>query len=191
MKSGEHKKWWEKNWDNRLPDIQEWLTTHDEWSRQYLYQFVKDKRLKRILEVGPGVLKDWDNYFSQTKTAYHICDITPQVVELAQSKGIPSKQGDIEELPYKDDEFSLVYCRHVWEHLEYYEKALDEMLRVSRKYVIVIFWLLGQYDKIDFTKDRIYQNTYGVKRLNSVLAERELKYRWVDSSTDKILLIEK
>lgn len=136
------------------------------------------------------MLTDWNLYWKDSTIKYHVCDVTPQVVDLAEAEGIPAKIGDIEALPYEDGEFSLVYCRHVWEHLEYYEKALDEMLRVSSKYVVVVLWLFGEHDSISYTKDKLYQNTYGVRRLNSVLEERGLKYKWVEGN-DKILTIEK
>jgi 2-polyprenyl-3-methyl-5-hydroxy-6-metoxy-1,4-benzoquinol methylase len=46
------------------------------------------------------------------------------------------KQASIYNLPYKDKSFDLVICTEVLEHLEEPEKAVKEMLRVSRKYLI-------------------------------------------------------
>lgn len=47
------------------------------------------------------------------------------------------KQGSVYDLPYKDNFFDLVICTEVLEHLENPNKALKEMLRVSRKYLII------------------------------------------------------
>jgi len=47
------------------------------------------------------------------------------------------KQGSIYDLPYKDSSFDLVICAEVLEHLENPAKALREMSRVSRKYLII------------------------------------------------------
>lgn len=47
------------------------------------------------------------------------------------------KQGDIYKLPYKDNQFDLVLCTEVLEHLEYPEKALQELKRVTKKYCIL------------------------------------------------------
>ena len=47
------------------------------------------------------------------------------------------RKGTIYELPYKDDTFDVVICTEVLEHLEEPEKALKELKRVSRKYVIL------------------------------------------------------
>jgi 2-polyprenyl-3-methyl-5-hydroxy-6-metoxy-1,4-benzoquinol methylase len=47
------------------------------------------------------------------------------------------KQGDIYKLPYKDNSFDLVVCTEVLEHLENPKKALLELVRVSKKYVLL------------------------------------------------------
>jgi len=47
------------------------------------------------------------------------------------------KQGDIYKLPYKDSQFDLVLCTEVLEHLENPEKALKELKRVTKKYIIL------------------------------------------------------
>jgi 2-polyprenyl-3-methyl-5-hydroxy-6-metoxy-1,4-benzoquinol methylase len=58
-------------------------------------------------------------------------------------------KGNIYELPYKDNEFDLVLCTEVLEHLEKPEKALKELVRVSRKYLVISvpnepFFMLAQ-----------------------------------------------
>src|SRR5579872_1370402 len=47
------------------------------------------------------------------------------------------KQGDIYKLPYPSNSFDLVICIEVLEHLEYPEKALSELERVSKKHCII------------------------------------------------------
>jgi SAM-dependent methyltransferase len=50
---------------------------------------------------------------------------------------IKIKQGDIYNLPYEDNFFDLVLCTEVLEHLDYPQKALKELIRVSNKYLVV------------------------------------------------------
>ena len=47
------------------------------------------------------------------------------------------KQGSVYDLPYKDNSFDLIICTEVLEHLEYPIRALKEMLRVSKKYLVI------------------------------------------------------
>lgn len=50
---------------------------------------------------------------------------------------IKLKKGSIYELPYKDNSFDLVLSTEVLEHLDNPEKALKEIFRVSKKYVLL------------------------------------------------------
>lgn len=47
------------------------------------------------------------------------------------------KQGSVYELPYEDNSFDLIVCTEVLEHLEDPKKAIKEMLRVSKKYLVI------------------------------------------------------
>ena len=58
-------------------------------------------------------------------------------------------KGNIYELPYRDNEFDLVLCTEVLEHLEKPQDALKELVRVSRKYLVISvpnepFFMLAQ-----------------------------------------------
>jgi 2-polyprenyl-3-methyl-5-hydroxy-6-metoxy-1,4-benzoquinol methylase len=47
------------------------------------------------------------------------------------------KQGNIYQLPYKDNAFDLVLCTEVLEHLDDPQKGLKELVRVSKKYLVI------------------------------------------------------
>lgn len=46
-------------------------------------------------------------------------------------------QGDIYSLPYRKNSFDLIICTEVLEHLEDPETALEELKRVSKKYLLI------------------------------------------------------
>lgn len=46
-------------------------------------------------------------------------------------------KGSIYELPYKDNSFDLVLCTEVLEHLEKPQEGLKELIRVSKKYLVI------------------------------------------------------
>ena len=47
------------------------------------------------------------------------------------------KLGSVYDLPYETNYFDLVLCTEVLEHLENPQKALSEIIRVSKKYIIL------------------------------------------------------
>lgn len=60
------------------------------------------------------------------------------------------KQDSIYNLPYKDNTFDIVLSTEVLEHLENPKKALREILRVSKKYILVSvpnepFFMMGNF----------------------------------------------
>ena len=62
---------------------------------------------------------------------------------------IKIKQGNIYQLPYKDNAFDLVLCTEVLEHLDDPQKGLKELVRVSKKYLVISvpnepFFMLAQ-----------------------------------------------
>ena len=58
-------------------------------------------------------------------------------------------QGSIYKLPYQNNSFDLVLCTEVLEHLQNPEQALKELVRVSKKYLVISvpnepFFMLAQ-----------------------------------------------
>lgn len=46
-------------------------------------------------------------------------------------------QGDVENLPFDDNSFDAAFCSDLLHHLENPKKAIKEMKRVARKYIII------------------------------------------------------
>ncbi len=62
-----------------------------------------------------------------------------EAIELGKKTNphVKIQKGDIYKLPYKANTFDVVLCTEVLEHLEEPEKALQELKRVSSKYVVL------------------------------------------------------
>ncbi len=102
---------------------------------------VSPKDSESVLEVGCGAgysLVDLQKFFKEN-TLFSACDIDPELVRLAKEKnpGVNCEVASIYELPYEDKSFDTVVCLEVLEHLEDPRKALSELARVSKKYVII------------------------------------------------------
>lgn len=98
------------------------------------------KNISSVLEVGCGAgysMQHLQQFFGPT-TSYTACDIDPELVTLAKQKNpnVTCMTASIYELPFPDHSFDMVVCLEVLEHLEYPEKALSELARVSKQYII-------------------------------------------------------
>lgn len=68
-------------------------------------------------------------------------DIGQEQIDYAQKnhslKNIKYSQGDLYNLPFKEGSFDLVMCNEVLEHLEDYATALNKLMELSNKYLLV------------------------------------------------------
>lgn len=66
-------------------------------------------------------------------------DYSKEAVEIGRNihPNLSLKQGSIYDTGFKDNSFDLVVCTEVLEHLEESQKALKEVLRISKKYVLL------------------------------------------------------
>jgi ubiquinone/menaquinone biosynthesis C-methylase UbiE len=77
--------------------------------------------LQKILEANPN-----------TKCVG--VDISPSIRDV----NIVCKKADITALPFADNSFDTVLCTHALEHIREPQKALAELIRVTRKRLIVV-----------------------------------------------------
>jgi 2-polyprenyl-3-methyl-5-hydroxy-6-metoxy-1,4-benzoquinol methylase len=113
-----------------------------------LFFQIKDLKIESILDVGCGegitLSKLKENKIlrqssGQVGRRLEGIDYSKEAVEIA-NKNYPNLhilEGDIYKLKYKDNSFDLVICSEVLEHLEDPQKALRELARVSRRYILL------------------------------------------------------
>lgn len=62
--------------------------------------------------------------------------------DIKRDKRLPSgvifTHGDVTALPYADQQFDIVICTHTVEHIINVQKAFDELLRITKKKLIVV-----------------------------------------------------
>jgi len=98
----------------------------------YFYQVDLVKKLKsdKVLEVGIGN-KTTANYLKQNGIKIDTCDFDKELE--------PDYVADIRDLPFENDSYDVVLAFEVLEHIPWrdVDKALKELHRVSKKYVII------------------------------------------------------
>jgi len=103
---------------------------------------VKSVKSPRILDIGCGegiVTHFLINKLSFNSNQIVGLDIERNCLEIAQdiNPGAQFFQTSIYELPFQDNSFDLVLALEILEHLEFPEKAIEELNRVSKQWVII------------------------------------------------------
>jgi 2-polyprenyl-3-methyl-5-hydroxy-6-metoxy-1,4-benzoquinol methylase len=118
-----------------------------------LISLLKPLNAKSILDAGCGEGFTMDKLLKEKVTSnIEGVEYSKEAIALGK-KLYPSltiRQGSVYNLPYKDRSFDLVICTEVLEHLKDPTKALKEMLRVTKKYLIIStpnepFFMLGNF----------------------------------------------
>lgn len=116
--------------------FQKWLIKRFHANIIYLS---KKLNVKNILEAGCGEGFSSREIISTGLSPFIGMDINLESISIAQKK-CPTGfflQGDILNLPFSDSIFDLVVSLEVLEHLNHPKIALDELYRVSRKWLIL------------------------------------------------------
>lgn len=86
----------------------------------------------RVLEVGPGPGEVSERIQRELGAQVVAIDVSERMVELACGRGVDARVGDVQELPFADDEFDLVVAAWVLFHLPDLDRGLAEIARVLR-----------------------------------------------------------
>lgn len=134
--------WWVENVPKMRNKFESWLGSTQDPSRKWFRKFLKDNDIKSVLDVACGTCIEGEGIKEAGMSIkYRGVDITPFLVEENKRKGRDCVLGNIENIPEEDNSWEVVYGRHIIEHLEYYEKAIEEMCRVASKYVVIVHFL--------------------------------------------------
>jgi SAM-dependent methyltransferase len=87
---------------------------------------------QRILEVGCGwgALADWVG--RETGAEVVAVDLSPRMVELAREGGVEAQVGDVQDLPFADDEFDVAIAAWMLYHVPDLDRGIAELARVLR-----------------------------------------------------------
>ena len=131
-----------------------------------------------ILDYGSGSATTLEalqkEYGTHPQPFYYVgLDIIPKNVKwcIENFKGnIFKVNKTIHKIDESDKSFDIVYSRHVVDHMESFEKALDEHKRVAKKLVIVILWtglidgdeheIKNIVDQRGLPSEKLYPNEY-------------------------------
>ena len=154
-----------------------------------LSNIIQNLNLKTILEVGAGELtqyflikKDLDKKNYKIERSCGL-DLSLKRLEVgkeflnSENQEIEIYQGDAQKMPFKDNEFDILYTSHCLEQVPHLlENCLKEMLRVSKKYIVLVEPSYEFTNKI--TRNHIFRKNY-IKINNKVLTKilKDINYK--------------
>lgn len=143
-----------------------WIRARKEYGftehEKYLFTVVREICPNgSLLDVGIGTGEPFAQKFVNEGYQVEGVDIAEKLLDICRSNGIKCSYGNAEEkLDFENDSFDLVYCFNSTWYFKNIEKAIGEMMRVSRKWVV--------FDIIDATDWKIKLNglIYRLKHLS-------------------------
>ncbi len=185
----EYEKLWEYKGREKkhLDEFASWWGNENAISRILARLHIIQKEYKSVLDVGCGFCTDHDALKKSCKDLqYFAIDLAPLFVQKAIDRGISAQIARAQQMPFEDSSFDVIYARHLLEHMDGYQSALQEMIRVAKNEVMVVFFIKPQsaaVDKmgfIDVNGYPIYQNRYSKSKIEAFLKgiEKVKSFAW-------------
>lgn len=91
-----------------------------------------------LLEVGCGTGHIYRLVKQSNIGPYTGLDISQAMLDIFKEKfsDVPLVLGDVQSLPFKDGSFDIVVCVEVLRHMQYYDTAIKELVRVAKRAAI-------------------------------------------------------
>jgi ubiquinone/menaquinone biosynthesis C-methylase UbiE len=162
-----------------------------------LYKILKNLYFDgiKILDVACGV----GHYFRKIRELGHIeylgIDLDTKAIDIAKKiwKNVPNAKFDVQDIHHldlEDNSFDVVCCYNFLMNLEDYKKPLAELIRVSKKYIIVrsLFDDEEKIESVDVAEDyvevypsgKVWYNTYARGEVGKFLKDLGcFKFRFI------------
>jgi ubiquinone/menaquinone biosynthesis C-methylase UbiE len=134
-----------KNYYKKTAHSYDLLQVHDKDEHHvallFLAGYLLNSDVSSILDVGTGTgraLVFLKKHFHDFE--YKGIELVPELREIALSKGLSSDEidlGSAENLPYENNQFNVVTAFGVLHHIENPSLVIQEMVRVSSKYIYI------------------------------------------------------
>jgi pseudaminic acid biosynthesis-associated methylase len=178
--------------------IQEYGTSRTEMNRDFLM----DLDIGNILEVGCNVGNQLKSLQSINDWRLYGIELQPYAVERAKSftRNINIIEGSAFDIPFKDRYFDMVFTSGVLIHIspEHIGTALDEIYRVSNRYVWGFEYFSDEYKELAYRENENKMWKADFKKLFlerfpdlKLVKARKYVYSSNNSNVDEMFLLEK
>lgn len=165
-------------------------------------QFIKPLNVDRTLEVGCNVGNILINLQSAGMGNLYGIELQHYAVEKSKerTRGINIIQGSAFDLPFKDSYFDLVFTSGVLIHISPadIQIAMDEMYRVSSKYIWGFEYYADQHAEIEYhgNEGKMWKSNFAslfLNRFDNLKLVKQEKYPYItnQNNVDHMYLLEK
>jgi ubiquinone/menaquinone biosynthesis C-methylase UbiE len=131
-----------EKWDkHKIGDV-EWIRKHKSHPHRnhFIDYAIANDSITSILEIGGGELMEAKVIIKKNDNIrYTVADVSSSFLKHAKKRGIKRVEASMHKLPFKDNQFDLVYLSSVIEHSPDIKKTIKEICRVSKSYYITMF----------------------------------------------------
>ncbi len=105
----------------------------DSFEKQYLKPYIELVKGKKTLDAGAGTGR-LSVRLAKAGAQVTALDISPEMLAILKSKNpdVETVEGDLEDMPFEDDSFDMVFSSLALVHLKKIEPFLDECYRVLK-----------------------------------------------------------
>jgi ubiquinone/menaquinone biosynthesis C-methylase UbiE len=176
--------WWDQNLNTHMDVFERWIGDYNSESKIKIRQHVISKNYKSLVDFGCGVATEYYGYKNDNYDIKYLgVDSSTILNERNGSQGIPMILSDVDNVPLEDSSYDVSFSRHVWEHQPSYKPCLDEMIRISSKETIHVFFIKPDVEKIDYNPSQnLYHNTFNKNEIEKYCYENKKvkNVYWVD-----------
>lgn len=113
-------------------------------AEEMVFEAVRESAPTRMLEVGAGTGELAERVQRDLGAQVVALDISPRMVELSTERGVDARLGDVQELPFADEEFDCAVAAWVLYHLPDLDRGIAELARVLKPGGTLVAATLGE-----------------------------------------------
>ena len=133
-----HLKFWEENCS--IEKFKSWCHKDTEW-KKFVLDFIITNRAASVLDIGCGTAHMGEKLKQLNPNIKYVgTEITEKFVQHNIENGFDCVYNDLSSLPFKDNEIDVTICLDVINHQLEYENKIKEMMRVTKKHLIISFF---------------------------------------------------
>lgn len=101
-------------------------------AREVVFEAVAECEPRRVFEAGCGPGELSERIATELGAEVVAVDISPRMVELAKTRGLDARVGDVQQLPFDDGEFDCAVAAWMLFHVPDLDLGVRELARVLR-----------------------------------------------------------